>query len=1646
MVAIVSGNSLGLGQTSLATLGQHGLVGTSQHGRNGQAAFVNVATGNLVVQNHDDHLVGAGADIASVRTYNSRGMTDDADNWVMSLARPPLLLTGTVNTAGSTLVRTAGDGATATYGFDEAAGRYVSYEGEGAYDQITFDGARYTWTDGSTAATEVYAGSAPLRLLQSLDAAGKGFTYHYDEAGRLKAAVAGNGEETRYVHDGNLLTQVSTFDSAGRRTGTRVRYAYDAEQRLVKVTVDLSPADGAVADGKAYVTAYTYHGASKRVASITQDDGNKLAFSYDGPDDRLSKITDALGNVTTIAYGVADASGNTRTQVTDAQGLVTTYEVDAAGRLTRIVPPAGGPATAFAYDAKGNVASVTNGAGAVTTFGYDARGNRDMERDATGATIRRTFNDRNFVLTETVAGPGPQTTRHIYDASNKLLRFTVSAAGRVTEHAYEDGRRVSTKVYAAKFFLGPAFTETALARWAAEYGAASIQRTEMTYDARGQLSSRTSDGAVETFIHDRAGRLLTRVAAGGGATHYTYDYFGVLKSHKDLGGGDFTYTHDNAGQLTLRRSTDRAQDIVYGYDAAGQVTRIEDTDRNKVTTYVYDLAGRRVREKVVQNRTTYQDNFLSYDAQGRLRDVADARVHIAMDYDGVGNRTRISTRVNYQGVTKEVTDSSVRYFQYDEMNRQTVVDGIDEKGNIGAEQGHKVTYDKNGNRVQDVFHGNRVATTENVIEGYDEDGTVIYSAKSTTFKTTFGKSTETYRYDNLNRLMSVTRDGIQIDVRRYDGADRVIRSGPFAVHPDYAEALNKNVDPGEAHSQDVRINRYDDNGRLLHQRIQSSDGRKLKTDISWDPTERDDDHKDYVANGYDEAGNVRSYVVISHEGGGATEYKTKLARFEGYQTLTTTANASRRDDGLTTHEYDANGFLVGVKDATQNDNNRVFVNDSEGRVLAAKQEGHMRRQLIANGEVLGSYGVGVDPLEPFSGRNNTPNFADFADFNFGYARISAGYPSASPGAYQVQTGDSLQGIAQSAYGDSSLWYRIAEANGLSSSTDLRVGQTITIPNRVGTISNNSTTFKPYDAGLMVGDTTPNMPTPSGGGGGGCGGVGQLVMAIVAVVATVFTAGLLAPVVAGAAGGVGFGATMSAGIAGLSSGSIGFVGGAVAAGVGSVASQLVGLATGSIEQLSWKSVALSAVSGGFSSGMASLANGGSLLAEPIVRGAVVNAASQGIGVVTGLQQRFSWRGVAASAVGAGIGQAVGPAFGGAFGSTAAGEFGARLAMGLVAGTAAAVMRGGKVAIQQVAVDAFGNALGQSILDKATFEDPLGALVKEEVAGQDRADRYALSTGSNPIGLHTGGGSGFKTTQQGYANWSASINERVQSAALRSEVEFMPELHADGTRPVYDFGDPFAGGGDVVAANGAAVQMRAGNGVTVGGPGLQLGERISNGLQARGFKKNADADAYDRFMRTGMDLFGSKFVQQAIRAGDLPGGPGDLLIGLVGIGKAGQQAIRAADDASYLVQRMFIGGAREAGPLRELEVGTYKELNSIRRTFGTAGTYDVDHIPSKAALRIAREDELGRSLTAAEVRQIESEGIGVVIGRDMHRDSRTYAGRNNALKIDDAANLHQAVRNDLNVFIGNAAARGLSEYQIMKTVAAAVMKNRQAGVMK
>ena len=269
--------------------------------------------------------------------------------------------------------------------------------------------------------------------------------------------------------------------------------------------------------------------------------------------------------------------------------------------------------------------------------------------------------------------------------------------------------------------------------------------------------------------------------------------------------------------------------------------------------------------------------------------------------------------------------------------------------------------------------------------------------------------------------------------------------------------------------------------------------------------------------------------------------------------------------------YDANGYMVSIDDGTKNVNDRSFVNDTGGRVLLKRQESRLLRQLVVDGNVLAVYGAGTDLKMPSDDQGNPRWNDNQGAFDLNFQPITSSSPGPSAGQYAVRSGDTLQSIAQASYGDASLWYLIANANGLRGDQDLRIGQTLVIPSRVGGVHNTADTFKPYDPSKVVGDTTPNLPVPQSDGGGGCGALGiilTIVIVIVAVVVTVYTAGAATAALSPLLGTVG-GA---------------LVGGAVGGAVGSIVSQGLSMAVGLQEDFSWSQVAMGALSGAVGAGV------------------------------------------------------------------------------------------------------------------------------------------------------------------------------------------------------------------------------------------------------------------------------------------------------------------------------------------------------------------------------------------------------------------------------------------------------------------------------
>jgi hypothetical protein len=168
------------------------------------------------------------------------------------------------------------------------------------------------------------------------------------------------------------------------------------------------------------------------------------------------------------------------------------------------------------------------------------------------------------------------------------------------------------------------------------------------------------------------------------------------------------------------------------------------------------------------------------------------------------------------------------------------------------------------------------------------------------------------------------------------------------------------------------------------------------------------------------------------------------------------------------------------------------------------------------------------------------------------------------------------------------------------------GQSLTLPSGVMASGHSASTFKPYDPAAALGDTSPTSAKP--GKRAKCGVVGQIISMAIAVAVTALT--------------------------GMPE-------------LGNIAGQLFNMATGMQHGFNWKSLGMTVVTSGITQGIDGSGAfnfiGNTFLREA-ASGMAANALSQGIGVATGLQNKFSWSSVAAAGVISGVSGALGKEIG------------------------------------------------------------------------------------------------------------------------------------------------------------------------------------------------------------------------------------------------------------------------------------------------------------------------------------------------------------------------------------------------------------------
>jgi RHS repeat-associated protein len=607
--------------------------------------------------------------------------------------------------------------------------------------------------------TETYDASG--KLLSIANRAGVAQTLSYDALGRLAqvADAFGRTLTVGYVGDSPMIATMT--DPGDGQT----QYAYDAIGNLIAATYP---------DGK--TRQYVYENPTFKYALTGVIDENGARYATYGYDVQgRANLSEHAGGADRVAVAFDDAPQARRSIVTDALGVIRTYDYALSGgvykhkKVTRAC--SGCPTIVESetiYDSNGAVSAIHDANRVFTRLGQDDRELFTYESRNDGNGTQSLVSSMQWHATfrlPTVIAVGDVRHNFAYDAVGNLTRKATTVFGVPGGHLDE---RATVYAYNAQ---GQTLTEDGPRTDV-------VDKTTYGYDASGNLTSITNALGHVTQLanHDAHGRVGRIVDPNGLITDLVYDARGRVLS-RTTGLETTTYQYDGAGQLTQVTPPSGAF-IVYSYDAAHRLTGIADHLGNRIA-YTLDAMGNRTKEEIFDaanalSRTRTQ----TFDVYNRLQQaIGAANQTTSYDYDNMGNLLTVvdplnrTTRYQYDGLyrltqTTDAANGVVRFGYYN--------------GNDGATS---ATDPRNLTTWSAIDAGPSARPT--VTTSPDSGKTTItYDPANNVIRKKDAKEQITdYQYDGLNRLTRETRAEGQIVAYGYDGGPNGIGKLTIVADP-----------------------------------------------------------------------------------------------------------------------------------------------------------------------------------------------------------------------------------------------------------------------------------------------------------------------------------------------------------------------------------------------------------------------------------------------------------------------------------------------------------------------------------------------------------------------------------------------------------------------------------------------------------------------------------------------------------------------------------------------------------------------------------------------------------------------------------------------------------------------------------------------
>jgi RHS repeat-associated protein len=591
--------------------------------------------------------------------------------------------------------------------------------------------ASETWTDLRTGVQRQTSygytfhpnnGMATFTANRSLPTGSAITTSVFDTSGNLMSVANPLGHQTSWSNYNGLGQPGRMIDANGVMTD----YGYDPKGNLTS-SVQYLP-------NGSRTTLYSYN-YNHQLTDVTRSNGTVSRFRYNAAT-RLDKVGNAANQFVDLLFnpGAQISTVRSARQTPSLSGttpiannvdpFIATTELNTMGLPWKDIGNNGQLVT-YTYDGNGNVLARTDTANRTTRYEYDAQQRvTKVTAPDNGATTYSYDGDGRLYYVQDSRG---LRTYYYYNAFGELTR-QVSPDTGTTDYSHDFAGRLISEARASGITL------------------------IYTWDALDRMTSRTANGATETFTYDEGsygkGRL-TRMNDATGQTTFEYTAAGELARQVNaIGNTSYTTNWNyNASGLLMLMNYPNGLNVNYSYDEYGRISSVSSNLDGTWATLADSFLHQPATDALYAWRFgNGLARMITADTDGRITQLATPGAH-GLRY-GYYETDSISSIIdnNYPAQNSQ--------FDYDSNDRLATVSrnsdaqtfGLDTVGNrishVRGAASYAYTQDAASNRLASISGG--IARTF----GYDAIGNLSTETRP--------DGNRIYSYDSFNRLSSIT--------------------------------------------------------------------------------------------------------------------------------------------------------------------------------------------------------------------------------------------------------------------------------------------------------------------------------------------------------------------------------------------------------------------------------------------------------------------------------------------------------------------------------------------------------------------------------------------------------------------------------------------------------------------------------------------------------------------------------------------------------------------------------------------------------------------------------------------------------------------------------------------------------------------------